>query len=91
MRKATCASSAATTTPVANAAVVGKKDSLRTEIVKAFVVLRPQFAASDALVADIQSFVREKLAAYEYPREIAFVDSLPLTTSGKVIRRLLRE
>ena len=76
---------------VANAAVVGKKDSLRTEIVKAFVVLRPQFAASDALVADIQSFVREKLAAYEYPREIAFVDSLPLTTSGKVIRRLLRE
>ncbi|MDE2364962.1 MAG: AMP-binding protein [Hyphomicrobiales bacterium] len=75
---------------IANAAVVGKKDSLRTEIVKAFVVLRPGFSASDALVADIQSFVREKLAAYEYPREIAFVEALPLTTSGKVIRRLLR-
>jgi acetyl-CoA synthetase len=76
---------------VANAAVVGKKDSLRTEIVKAFVVLRAGFAPSDMLVADLQAFVRARLAAYEYPREIAFVDSLPLTTSGKVIRRLLRQ
>lgn len=76
---------------VANAAAVGKKDALRTEIVKAFVVLRTGFEPSNALVADIQSFVRQRLAAYEYPREIAFVDSLPLTTSGKVIRRLLRE
>jgi len=75
---------------VANAAVVGKKDALRTEIVKAFVVLRAGFAPSDVLVADLQGFVRARLAAYEYPREIAFVDSLPLTTSGKVIRRLLR-
>ena len=76
---------------IANAAAVGKKDALRTEIVKAFVVLRPGFEQADALVADIQSFVRQRLAAYEYPREIAFVDSLPLTTSGKVIRRHLRE
>ena len=76
---------------IANAAVVGKKDTLRTEIVKAFVVLRAGVAPSDTLVADLQSFVRARLAAYEYPREIAFVDSLPLTTSGKVIRRLLRE
>ena len=76
---------------VANAAAVGKKDELRTEIVKAFVVLRSGFSASDALTADLQSFVRARLAAYEYPREIAFVDSLPLTTSGKVIRRFLRE
>lgn len=76
---------------VANAAVVGKKDELRTEIVKAFIVLRAGASPSDALVADLQSFVRGKLAAYEYPREIAFVGSLPLTTSGKVIRRLLRD
>lgn len=76
---------------IANAAAVGKKDALRTEIVKAFVVLRPGFEQADTLVADIQSFVRQRLAAYEYPREIAFVDSLPLTTSGKVIRRHLRE
>ena len=76
---------------VANAAVVGKKDPLRTEIVKAFIVLRAGAAASDALIADLQDFVRARLAAYEYPREIAFVDELPLTTSGKVIRRALRE
>ena len=76
---------------VANAAVVGKKDSLRTEIVKAFIVLRSGVAASDALVVDLQNFVRGKLAAYEYPREIAFVETLPLTTSGKIIRRMLRE
>jgi len=76
---------------VANAAVVGKKDPLRTEIVKAFVVLRAGVAPSDALVADLQDFVRARLAAYEYPREIAFVDSLPMTTSGKIIRRMLRD
>ena len=76
---------------VANAAAVGKKDELRTEIVKAFVVLRSGFSPSDALTADLQAFVRARLAAYEYPREIAFVDSLPLTTSGKVIRRFLRD
>ena len=76
---------------IANAAVVGKKDALRTEIVKAIVVLRAGFAPSDALVADLQAFVRARLAAYEYPREIAFVDLLPMTTSGKIIRRLLRE
>lgn len=76
---------------VALAAAVGKPDPLRTEIVKAFVVLKPEAAPSDALAGDIQSFVREHLSAHEYPREIAFVDSLPLTTTGKVIRRLLRE
>ncbi len=76
---------------VALAAAVGKPDPVRTEIVKAFVVLKGDVAASDALAADIQTFVREHLSAHEYPREIAFVDSLPLTTTGKVIRRLLRE
>jgi acetyl-CoA synthetase len=73
------------------AAAVGKPDPIRTEIVKAFVVLKAGFAESDALRADIQAFVRTRLSAHEYPREIAFIPELPLTTTGKVIRRLLRD
>ena len=76
---------------VALAAAIGKPDPVRTEIVKAFVVLKETVAASDELATDIQSFVRQRLSAHEYPREIAFVESLPLTTTGKVIRRLLRD
>jgi acetyl-CoA synthetase len=76
---------------VALAAAVGKPDPMRTEIVKAFVVLKDGFAPSEALAGDIQSFVRGRLSAHEYPREIAFRTNLPLTTTGKVIRRLLRE
>nr|WP_279292506.1 AMP-binding protein [Methylobacterium goesingense] len=76
---------------VALAAAVGKPDPLRTEIVKAFVVLRPGYTASDALAAEIQAFVRTRLSAHEYPREIAFRDSLPMTTTGKIIRRQLRD
>jgi acetyl-CoA synthetase len=76
---------------VALAAAVGKPDPLRTEIVKAFVVLRAGFTASDALAAEIQAFVRTRLSAHEYPREIAFRDSLPMTTTGKIIRRQLRD
>jgi acetyl-CoA synthetase len=76
---------------VALAAVVGKPDPFRTEIVKAFVQLKPGQAASEALAAEIQNFVKTQLAAHEYPREVAFVDSMPMTTTGKVIRRLLRE
>ena len=76
---------------VAIAAAVGKPDALRTEIVKAFVVLKPGHAPSEALRADIQAHVRTRLSAHEYPREIDFVDELPLTTTGKIIRRLLRE
>jgi acetyl-CoA synthetase len=73
------------------AAAVGKPDALRTEIVKAYVVLAPGFAASDALAAEIRDWVKMRLSMHEYPREVAFVDALPLTTSGKVIRRMLRE
>ncbi len=73
------------------AAVVGKPDPVRTEIVKAVLVLRDGVTPDAALVADIQAFVRTRLAAYEYPREIVFVDALPMTTTGKVIRRLLRD
>jgi acetyl-CoA synthetase len=76
---------------VALAAVVGKPDPIRTEIVKAFVVLKKGQAPSDALATDIQGFVRTRLSAHEYPREVAFIDSMPMTTTGKVIRRLLRE
>ncbi len=76
---------------VALAAVVGKKDPVRTEIVKAFVVLREGWQGTEELKAEIQTFVRDRLSAHEYPREIAFIEELPLTTTGKVIRRLLRE
>ncbi len=75
---------------VALAAAVGKPDPLRTEIVKAFVVLKPGYAGSPALVSELQDFVRARLSAHEYPREIAFREELPLTTTGKIIRRLLR-
>jgi acetyl-CoA synthetase len=73
------------------AAVVGKPDPVRTAIVKAFIQLKPGVTPSDALADDIKALVRARLSAVEYPREIAFVDEIPLTTSGKVIRRLFRE
>jgi acetyl-CoA synthetase len=76
---------------VALAAVVGKPDALRTEIVKAFIVLKSGHAPSDVLAADIQGFVKTRLSAHEYPREVAFIDEMPMTTTGKVIRRLLRQ
>jgi acetyl-CoA synthetase len=53
-------------------------------------VLKAGHAPSDALAAHIQDFVKWRLSAHEYPREVAFIDSLPMTTTGKVIRRLLR-
>ncbi len=73
------------------AAVVGKPDPVRTEIVKAFVVLKQGFQPTESLASQIQDHVRTRLAAHEYPREVAFMESLPMTTTGKVIRRLLRE
>ena len=76
---------------VALAAVVGKPDPLRTEIVKAFIVLKSGRAPSDALAAEIQAFVKTQLSAHEYPREVAFIEQMPMTTTGKVIRRLLRQ
>ena len=75
---------------VALAAVVGKPDPVRTEIVKAFIVLKAGHAPSEALAAEIQAFVKTRLSAHEYPREVAFIDAMPMTTTGKVIRRLLR-
>jgi acetyl-CoA synthetase len=76
---------------VALAAAVGKPDPIRTEIVKAFIVLKPGHAPCDALAAEIQGFVKTRLSAHEYPREIAFIEQMPMTTTGKIIRRQLRE
>ena len=76
---------------VAMVAVVGSPDEVRTEIVKAFILLTPGFNADKALEDDIKNFVRDRLAAHEYPREIEFVEKLPMTATGKIIRRELRE
>ncbi|MEY2678279.1 MAG: hypothetical protein RLZ00_971 [Pseudomonadota bacterium] len=75
---------------VANAAVVPKPDAERGALVKAYVVLAAGYEASDALVAELQTHVRGKLAPYEYPKEIEFIRELPMTTTGKVQRRVLR-
>lgn len=73
------------------AAAVGKPDPVRTEIVKAYVMLRPGNVPSPALASDIREWVKSRLSMHEYPREVDFVESLPLTTSGKVIRHQLRK
>jgi acetyl-CoA synthetase len=87
---------------VINAAVVPKPDPQRGALVKAFVVLSPDFLAARArhpasptrfdadLIAELQLHVKDKLAPYEYPKEIEFIDALPMTTTGKVQRRVLR-
>ncbi|MCP4874474.1 MAG: AMP-binding protein [Gammaproteobacteria bacterium] len=75
---------------VLQAAVIGKPDELRGEIVKAFVVLGPGHEASPELAREIQLSVRTRLSAHEYPREVEFIDSLPMTTTGKVRRIDLR-
>jgi acetyl-CoA synthetase len=76
---------------VALAAVIGKPDAMRTEIVKAFIVLKPGIEGTDALATEVRDFVKTKLSAHEYPREISFIRELPMTTTGKIIRRLLRD
>ena len=75
---------------VAQVGVTGKPDALRTEIVKAYVVLKPDVAPDAATRTALQSHVRDRLAKYEYPREIAFVEALPMTVTGKIIRKDLR-
>ena len=72
---------------VATCGVVGKPDPLRTEIVKAYIVLKPGITAAPE---DLQTWVKTRLAAYSYPREIAFLDALPMTVTGKVIRKDLK-
>ena len=75
---------------VIEAAVIGKPDRERTEIVKAYVVLSADFEPSDALAEDLCQYVKRRLSAHAYPREIAFVKSLPKTPSGKLQRFILR-
>jgi acetyl-CoA synthetase len=75
---------------VALSAVVGVPDPIRTEAIKAWIVLRPGFAPSDGLAREIQDFVKVQLAAHEYPRHVQFAESLPMTATGKVLRRELR-
>jgi acetyl-CoA synthetase len=86
---------------VANAAVVPKPDRDRGALVKAYVVLSPDYQALRQQAAsapefearvqrDLQQHVRGLLAPYEYPKEIEFIDALPMTTTGKVQRRILR-
>ncbi|MGE5250233.1 MAG: AMP-binding enzyme, partial [Bacteroidota bacterium] len=75
---------------VAEAGVIGKPDPLIGELVKAFVALKPGFEPSDDLRMDLLFFGRKKLGSAVAPKEIDFVDSLPKTRSGKIMRRLLK-
>ena len=74
----------------AMAAVVGVPDEVRTEVVKAYIVARPGTETDEELITDIQAFVRERLAAHEYPRLIEFIDEMPMTATGKIMRRELK-
>jgi acetyl-CoA synthetase len=76
---------------VVEAAVVGKDDPQRTQIVTAFVILAAGYEPSDALAAELQQHTRELTAPYKYPREIHFVGELPKTVSGKIRRSELRQ
>jgi acetyl-CoA synthetase len=71
-------------------AVVGSPDEVRTEIVKAFIVLKADVTAGDDVAAEIKEFVKVRLAAHEYPREIEFIDELPMTATGKIMRKDLK-
>ena len=76
---------------VSLSAAVGVPDPVRTEVVKAFVVLRSGVSADEGAKQRLSDHVRHRLSAHEYPREIEFVDELPLTVTGKVVRRELRD
>jgi len=76
---------------VVEAAVVGKDDPQRTQIVTAFVILAPGHEPSDALADELQKHSRDLTAPYKYPREIHFVEELPKTVSGKIRRSELRQ
>jgi len=75
---------------VASVGVIGKPDAERTEIVKAYIVLKPDIVSGEALAAELSTFVRNRLSAHEYPREIEFVGELPMTVTGKIIRKELK-
>ena len=75
---------------VAESAVVSSPDPVRGEIVKAFIVLKQGFGPSEQLVEELQEHVKQSTAPFKYPRAIEFVDRLPKTTSGKMLRAALR-
>lgn len=75
---------------VAECGVIGAPDEERGQVVKAFVVVKPGYAADDALVAELQAFVKRTVAPYKYPRVIRFIDALPRTETGKLKRFALR-
>jgi 2-aminobenzoate-CoA ligase len=75
---------------VSECGVIGVPDDVRGQVVKAFVVLRPGFKGNAALVAELQAFVKSAVAAYKYPRVVAFIDALPRTETGKLKRSLLK-
>ena len=82
---------------VVEAGVIGKPDPLRGEIIKAFVVLQSDQQAAisnkkvgDKLKEELSQFVKKHLAGHAYPREIEFIDKLPKTRSGKIMRRILK-
>ncbi|MHB1220059.1 MAG: acyl-CoA synthetase [Alphaproteobacteria bacterium] len=76
---------------VALAAVIGVPDPVRTELIKAFIVPKPGVRPDAKLGAEVQDFVKARLAAHEYPRLVEFVTELPMTATGKIMRRTLRE
>jgi acetyl-CoA synthetase len=76
---------------VAMVAVVGSPDKVRTEVVKAFIVTKPGVEPSLEIEEDIKNYVKVRLAAHEYPREIEFVKELPMTATGKIMRKELKK
>jgi 2-aminobenzoate-CoA ligase len=76
---------------VAECAVIGVSDEMRTQVVKAFVVLRPDVEPGDDLATELKAFVKDDIAPYKYPRDLEFVTTLPKTQTGKVQRYRLRE
>lgn len=76
---------------VSMVAVVGSPDKVRTEVVKAFIVLKPEVAPGPDIEEEIKKFVKVRLAAHEYPREIEFVSELPMTATGKIMRKELKK
>ena len=75
---------------VIEAGVIGKPDAVRGEIIKAFVVVKPDVKKDDELKVKLQQHVKKHLAGHAYPREIEFIDKLPKTRSGKIMRRILK-
>jgi acetyl-CoA synthetase len=73
------------------AGVIGSPDLIRGQIVKAYIVLNDEYNSSETLIKEIQAFVRSRLSAHEYPREVRIIPEMPLTVSGKIRRKTLRE